>query len=1208
MPSPLCTVQDGAAAPVLATSAVDVTPGNTVTIALASAAGVDVWDITCITTDETNSAATVQASLTINSLAKTATFPAPAVGSALLFQSLINRGNDANGPNGTYKTTFKITTRTAGGFRVGALDEQFENDASFGSLPILNSVVREIDGLISGSASNAPVAVNVSAGDVLCSANDNTNEKKLTKATPAALAAGGEVVGYSLATASAGATIAYAGTGTVVSTTITGLSPTSTIQDAIVTSAARTARSTGAYNGGEWIIGRANELGHVRVNPHIVKGRPAANVRQPQWTNGGAKGDAQTRSGIAISASATTFTSSGFTTADIGKTIVIPFAGPVVSSFTTSLVTTISNVVGTTITLAAAATTAVTSVTIWWGTDDTAALQAAHDAVSAAGGGTVHIPPGNYLHTGLVFDSRIDWEGATKGDIAGANLVPIPANGSATQPACFKPRTTGSITQHTRFRGLSLTNYDIYSPPGSIGIDLTECSHCHVEQCVIREFEVAVFGKQISGGGYYNSVRGCVTIGRIGVKLDTAANSWTIDGGRYLGNVHVFPAKNNQVYPDTTTYPAPAELDIFYVCPTTKNGRLYGIYSGTITSVTPSRAGSSTGTVTTGGTPVSGFDVRIKITSSGTGQLVSSGTVTFRYSLDGGSTYSGSDTTIPAGGGPVSVPTTGMTVTFSVSSTTFDLNDVFAFASWKTSGTEPTWSTTYGALNTWGDAIFIDLGTTYDSVMPALNTGPEAAGSCGVWCKGVMDNAQIHAAFEKNSVGIYCGSTTSSDFATGCRFEQNHFGGIVIASGAFYVGASGNDHADGQGTFLRVGDSIVDLDGRSPVIAPGSFFSGNNIGAPRSLIPGKGVGERVTSLGIPQGWLSNAGSMGGVTCAIQTSATPQDHAEYTGQTVAKLDFTGCNGIRDYYLQIPVPVGKHFSVYLWTFLDNPAIDYGFAPVVNVRIDDSATSSPGTTLYSSSLQFNGTAQKHKASGIVSTTGWVRIVIHAAANATNTTVYDGTHQVRNARFYVGDVSIYEGLLAPEPCDDLLVDQPHAIGVQLDCTSGTIAPTRQIHHVTGTGPLTTITPPYAQWGGGPLLLIVDAAWTATTSGNIANFIAPSIGAVIVATFDPISNKWYLADRQTNQAAAAYDINGGTDVSLPANNPKMEIANSGGAASIKNITAPTGMREFWLIPQATAVGVAIHTGGNIRTTGTLAAWVPVKFVQNESDGFWLHT
>lgn len=139
MPSPACLVNSAATPP-----AKSVTAGSTVTISLASTAGTDVWGLSCVYTDELNVAATITAGLTIDNNAKTATFTAPAAGSAMIFRSQVNSGNDANGVNASYTTTFKIYVPTAAGLEVGAVNETSESNATFGATGLLNQGIRSL--------------------------------------------------------------------------------------------------------------------------------------------------------------------------------------------------------------------------------------------------------------------------------------------------------------------------------------------------------------------------------------------------------------------------------------------------------------------------------------------------------------------------------------------------------------------------------------------------------------------------------------------------------------------------------------------------------------------------------------------------------------------------------------------------------------------------------------------------------------------------------------------------------------------------------------------------------------------------------------------------------------------------------------------------------------------------------------------------------
>jgi hypothetical protein len=145
MTSPVCEVKDGGGAYGATTNGVDVTPANTITIRLASQAGVDSWSISCVYTDETSDAATINAGLVVDATAKTATFTAPAGGKALIFQSRVNGGIDVNGRSQpSYTVTFGIFTLTGDGLRVLAINETLESDAAFGWIADVNALIRNV--------------------------------------------------------------------------------------------------------------------------------------------------------------------------------------------------------------------------------------------------------------------------------------------------------------------------------------------------------------------------------------------------------------------------------------------------------------------------------------------------------------------------------------------------------------------------------------------------------------------------------------------------------------------------------------------------------------------------------------------------------------------------------------------------------------------------------------------------------------------------------------------------------------------------------------------------------------------------------------------------------------------------------------------------------------------------------------------------------
>ena len=214
-PSPICTAN--------ATSTlngVNVTAASTVTIALVDTAGVKQWSLSCINTDDLLSAATVTAGLAIDSVAKTATFTAPAAGSALIFKSVVNNGKDANGAvDPTLTTTFGAYVLTTSGYRTAAFDEKTEGSAAFGWITKINAVVR--NNLVSGASAGNGILFSAGAYSVKPDANGSI-----------VVAAGGVKVGTLPAltcsgNATVGGTLAVTGAATCAALSCTTLAASS---------------------------------------------------------------------------------------------------------------------------------------------------------------------------------------------------------------------------------------------------------------------------------------------------------------------------------------------------------------------------------------------------------------------------------------------------------------------------------------------------------------------------------------------------------------------------------------------------------------------------------------------------------------------------------------------------------------------------------------------------------------------------------------------------------------------------------------------------------------------------------------------------------------------------------------------------------------------------------------------------------------------
>jgi hypothetical protein len=155
MANPACEIKNGAAAYVSAVGGVDITPSATVVIRLASQAGVGPWSCTLATADELTDIAAINASLVIDSVAKTATFTAPVAGRALRFQSRVNQGLNNGVSDTSLTTTFCLYTRAGSGARVHALDETVEGNGLAGWGADINALLRTGG----GGGSTLPVTI-----------------------------------------------------------------------------------------------------------------------------------------------------------------------------------------------------------------------------------------------------------------------------------------------------------------------------------------------------------------------------------------------------------------------------------------------------------------------------------------------------------------------------------------------------------------------------------------------------------------------------------------------------------------------------------------------------------------------------------------------------------------------------------------------------------------------------------------------------------------------------------------------------------------------------------------------------------------------------------------------------------------------------------------------------------------------------------------
>ncbi|MEO3754476.1 glycosyl hydrolase family 28-related protein [Streptomyces sp. B6B3] len=137
----------------------------------------------------------------------------------------------------------------------------------------------------------AVVAVDVAVGDVLCSARDPLEPEKLTKAVPAALAAGTTVTGVAAQPAVAGTAVTYFAAGERVPAATSGL-PAGPACTVVVDASARAVRQVPLQED-SWTVGTCDALGVLTV---------AARHGLANVLDFGARADARTDDWVAITA------------------------------------------------------------------------------------------------------------------------------------------------------------------------------------------------------------------------------------------------------------------------------------------------------------------------------------------------------------------------------------------------------------------------------------------------------------------------------------------------------------------------------------------------------------------------------------------------------------------------------------------------------------------------------------------------------------------------------------------------------------------------------------------------------------------------------------------------------------------------------------------------------------------------------------------
>ena len=170
--SPLVQVQYSSDAGVWHETAggVDASPGDTVSIRIKTATGINKWFLEVFGVDEVTATAPTLTGVSlptheVATLGTIVTFVMPAgagVGRAILIRSLVRFGG--------YTSVSKIGIFTGSGFRVMAVNQSFEGDLTFGLVPTINQAIRSKEiGLIvttGGTSAMTPAQENSSTIEV----------------------------------------------------------------------------------------------------------------------------------------------------------------------------------------------------------------------------------------------------------------------------------------------------------------------------------------------------------------------------------------------------------------------------------------------------------------------------------------------------------------------------------------------------------------------------------------------------------------------------------------------------------------------------------------------------------------------------------------------------------------------------------------------------------------------------------------------------------------------------------------------------------------------------------------------------------------------------------------------------------------------------------------------------------------------------------
>jgi len=201
----------------------------------------------------------------------------------------------------------------------------------------------------------------------------------------------------------------------------------------------------------------------------------------------GAKGDTKVVTDAQMTAANPALTSSkaNFTSADVGKTVIVKGAGRPggsLGTLTTDLVTTISSITSPTqANLAIAAGATVTGAKAHWGTDDTTAINglALPEARSTPTGAAVYFPPGNYMCRQLTLTSSYPLTLEGEGNASVITIAGVVDSDGADDGLASSGSAGALVIRRLMITGSSSRAISIQTPTSSTTIDACDISGCN---------------------------------------------------------------------------------------------------------------------------------------------------------------------------------------------------------------------------------------------------------------------------------------------------------------------------------------------------------------------------------------------------------------------------------------------------------------------------------------------------------------------------------------------------------------------------------------------------------------------------------------------------------------------------------------------------------------------------------------------------------